>query len=76
MVNRWFISPVYTGPPTGSGFESRLRPCSAGGPSNPDHDLDRLRLHGAESRIGSIEKWSRVNGAIDYCSIVSTVGVV
>ena len=47
------ISPVYTGPQTGSGLESRLRPCNGGGPGNPDHDLDRLRLHRAESGIGS-----------------------
>ena len=47
------LSPFYTGPPTGSGFESGLRPRNAGGPSNPDRDLDRLRLHGAESGNGS-----------------------
>ena len=40
------ISPVYTGPPTTSGLESRLRPRRLG---DPDHDPDRLRLHGAES---------------------------
>ena len=42
-------SPVYTGPPTGSGLESGLRPRNAGGLGDPDRDLDRLRLHGAES---------------------------
>ena len=33
--------------------ESGLRPRSAGGLSYPDHDLDRLHLHGADSRTGS-----------------------
>ena len=47
------ISPVYTGPQTGSGLESGLRPRNAGGPGDPDHDLDQLRLHGAESGKGS-----------------------
>ena len=42
-------SPAYMGPPTGSGFKSGLRPRSAGGLSNQDRDLDRLRLHGADS---------------------------
>ena len=46
-------SPVYTGPQTGSGLESGLRPRNGGGPGDPDRDLDRLRLHGAESGIGS-----------------------
>ena len=41
------------GPPTGSGLESGLRPRNAGGPGDPDRDLDRLRLHGAESGNGS-----------------------
>ena len=40
-------------PPTGSGFESGLRPRSAGGLSYPDRDLDRLCLRGADSRTGS-----------------------
>ena len=47
------LSPVYTGSTTRSGFESGLRPRSAGGLSYPDRDLDRLHLHGAESGIGS-----------------------
>ena len=41
------------GPKTWSGLESGLRPHNGGGPGNPDRDLDRLRLHGAESGIGS-----------------------
>ena len=47
------ISPVYTGPQTGSGLESGLRPRNGGGLGDLDHDLDQLRLHGAESGNGS-----------------------
>ena len=46
-------SPVYTGPPTGSGLESGLRPRNAGGPGDLDRNLDQLHLHGAESGNGS-----------------------
>ena len=57
-------SPVYTGPTTGSGFKFGLRPRSAGGLSYPDRDLDRLHLHGADSRTSSRKVVpGRVNGA-------------
>ena len=42
------ISPVYTGP-TRSGLKSGLRPRNESGLGDLDRDLDRLRLHGAES---------------------------
>ena len=58
-------SPVYTGPQTGSGLESGLRPRNGGGPGDPDCDLDRLRLHGAESGFSSRKVVSCKRGLCD-----------
>ena len=47
------LKPHLHGGGPGSGLESGLRPRNGGGPGDPDRDLDRLRLHRAESGIGS-----------------------
>ena len=46
---QWSKAPFTRGGP-GSGLESGP---NGGGPGDPDRDLDRLCLHGADSRTGS-----------------------
>ena len=46
-------SPVYAGPQPEVDSNPDSGPRNAGGPGDPDHDLDRLHLHGADSRTGS-----------------------
>ena len=53
VLFHFLYSPVYTGPPPEVDSNPDSGPRSTGGLSYLDRDLDRLRLHGANSRTGS-----------------------